>query len=63
MAVLVGLHLGESEHGVLALPAVVVGLLPVVAAASRGTVLQTRDSHQLFNSIWTQSLGYQSVSH
>ena len=39
MSVLVGLHLGQAQHSVLALPAVVVGLLPGVTAAVDGAVL------------------------
>ena len=39
MPVLVGLHLGQAQHCVLTLPAVVVGLLAGVAAAVYGTVL------------------------
>ena len=39
MSVLVGLHLRQAQHSVLALPAVVVGLLPGVTAAVDGAVL------------------------
>ena len=39
MPVFVSLHLAEAEDGVLALPAVVVGLLAVVRAARRGAEL------------------------
>lgn len=37
--VLVGLHLTEPQHSILALSAVVVGLLPIVGAALRVAVL------------------------
>lgn len=39
MPVLVRFHLGETQDGVLALPAVVVGLLAVVAAPRGGAEL------------------------
>ena len=39
VSVLVGLHLGEAEDCVLTLSAVVMGLLPIVTAAGRGTIL------------------------
>ena len=39
MSVLVGLHLGEAEHRVLTLPAVVVSLLAGVAAPVYSAVL------------------------
>ena len=39
MSVLVGLHLGQPQHCVLTLPAVVVGLLPGVAAPVDSAVL------------------------
>lgn len=43
MPVLVGLHLAEAEDGVLALPAVVVGLLAVVAAPAHRAELGGRE--------------------
>ena len=39
VSVLVSLHLRQAQHSVLALPAVVVGLLPGMAAAVDGAVL------------------------
>ena len=42
MPILVGLHLREAEDGVLALAAVVVGLLAVVGAPGDGAVLGGR---------------------
>ena len=63
MSVLVGLHLGEAQHSVLALPAVVVGLLPGVTAAVDGAVLGRGELLEASSEDAVQLLVLPAVSH
>ena len=63
VSVLVGLHLGEPQHGVLAFPAVVMGLLPRVTAAVDGAVLGRGELLEACSQDAVQLLMLPSVGH
>ena len=63
VSVLVGLHLGQAQHGVLAFPAVVVGLLPGVTAPVDGAVLGGGELLEACSQDAVQLLMLSTVSH